>query len=661
MSTFVTPAIPASQLADVVPSVLAAGGNGLDLIWLLLTQSDEIPIGQVVQFADATDVADTFGAMSQETGLATVYFNGPNNATRLPGAMIMARYPENAVAGYLRSGSLASTTLAALQAVNATLDLTIDGSPVSENVNLSTATSFSNAAILMANQLGIHGVQKANVTASLSGTTMTVSAANYGPAQCEFTASLSGTTMTVTAVAGGSLAVGQIVVGTGITAGTTIASFGSGAGGIGTYTLSAGATTESAEAIVAYSPTTNLQIGDVVTGTGLTAGTYIAALGTGSGGTGTYTLSTAAATESDEAVTVFSSAVIYDSVRATFVIASGTTGASSSVSFGTGAAATPLLLTQALGAVQSPGATATNPVTFMDSITAVTQNWAEFGTTWEPIETDKEAFETWANSSRNRYAYLMWDTNVANTGSEGPSPAVGYLTTNNLSGTVPIYQNDAVTTLDGEKMAFIAGWIASLDFTRLNGRQTAAFKWQTGLAPDVTNGTIAINLAGNPQTASFGYGVNFGGNYTTANQAFFGFQRGLVSGPFKWLDSFVNQIWLTNQLQLAIMVGLSQVNSLPYNQAGYTTVESWLMDPINAAVNFGAIDAGVALSSAQANAVNTAAGTQIDGILTQRGWYLQVAPAAAQTRVGRNSPPCTLWYADGGSIQQITLASITIQ
>jgi len=114
-------------------------------------------------------------------------------------------------------------------------------------------------------------------------------------------------------------------------------------------------------------------------------------------------------------------------------------------------------------------------------------------------------------------------------------------------------------------------------------------------------------------------------------------------------------------LQLAIMVGLSQVNSLPYNQTGYTTEESWLMDPINAGVNFGAIVAGVALSSAQANAVNNDAGLQIDGILTQRGWYVQVSPAAASARVGRNSPPSTLFYADGGSIQQITLASITIQ
>jgi len=660
MSVFITPAIPADQLVSIVPSVLVAGGNGLDLIDLVLTQSTQIPIGTVVQFADATDVQNTFGPTSPQAGLATVYFKGPNNATRQPGSLLFVQYPENAVAGWLRSGSLASTTLAQLQAIDASLTLTIDGTPVTQTVNLATATSFSNAAVLIASQMGIQGVQKAVVTASLATTVMTVSAVSYGPAQCEFTASLSGSVMTVTAVSGGSLAIGQVVIGTGITAGTTISSFGSGVGGIGTYNLSAAATTEAAEAIVAYNPVTALGVGDVVSGTGLVAGTYISSLGTGTGGVGTYNLSASATTETNETVTVYSSAVQYDAVQQKFVIYSGTTGTSSSVAYGTGAAATTLLLTSALGALLSPGAAATNPATFMPTITTITQNWASFMTDWEPIPTDKEGFETWTNGTSNRYACLMWDTSALNTGSEGPSPAVGYLTTNALSGTVPIYQS-AATVLNGEKAAFIAGWIASLDFTRRGGRASASYKSQSGIAPDVTNGTVAINLCGPPLTDSFGYGVNFYGDYTTANQAFYGFQRGVVSGPYRWLDSYVNQIWLRNQLQLAIMVGMSSVTSLPYNQAGYSTIEAWCMDPINAAVNYGAIVSGVPLSTAQANSVNAAAGVKIDTILTQRGWYLQVGPAAASARVGRTSPPSTLWYCDGGVIQSIVLAAIEIQ
>jgi hypothetical protein len=60
-----------------------------------------------------------------------------------------------------------------------------------------------------------------------------------------FTASISGTTMTVTAVASGALSVGQVFTGTGVTAGTSITAFGTGSGSTGTYTVSASQTVAS--------------------------------------------------------------------------------------------------------------------------------------------------------------------------------------------------------------------------------------------------------------------------------------------------------------------------------------------------------------------------------------------------------------------------------
>jgi hypothetical protein len=55
----------------------------------------------------------------------------------------------------------------------------------------------------------------------------------------EFTASIVGTTMTVTAVASGTIKVGIRILGTGVTANTTITALGTGTGGVGTYTVSA--------------------------------------------------------------------------------------------------------------------------------------------------------------------------------------------------------------------------------------------------------------------------------------------------------------------------------------------------------------------------------------------------------------------------------------
>lgn len=64
-------------------------------------------------------------------------------------------------------------------------------------------------------------------------------------AQASFTGAISGTTLTVSAVASGTIAVGQTLVGSGITAGTTINALGTGTGGTGTYTVSVSQTVAS--------------------------------------------------------------------------------------------------------------------------------------------------------------------------------------------------------------------------------------------------------------------------------------------------------------------------------------------------------------------------------------------------------------------------------
>jgi len=56
------------------------------------------------------------------------------------------------------------------------------------------------------------------------------------------TASITGTTMTVTAVSSGTFAVGQTLSGSGVTGGTTITAYGTGLGGTGTYVVSASQT-----------------------------------------------------------------------------------------------------------------------------------------------------------------------------------------------------------------------------------------------------------------------------------------------------------------------------------------------------------------------------------------------------------------------------------
>ena len=129
------------------------------------------------------------------------------------------------------------------------------------------------------------------------------------PSAATFTGSISTTTLTVTSVLSGTIAVGQAIFGNNVLQNTVITALGTGTGGIGTYTVSNSQTTASttinstaAPAIVTadiagttmtVSAVTSgtLQIGQTIEGAGVTDGTIIKAFGTGSGGTGTYTVS----------------------------------------------------------------------------------------------------------------------------------------------------------------------------------------------------------------------------------------------------------------------------------------------------------------------------------------------------------------------------------
>jgi hypothetical protein len=342
--------------------------------------------------------------------------------------------------------------------------------------------------------------------------------------------------------------------------------------------------------------------------------------------------------------------VTYDSIAGAFLFTTNATGTGATISFASGSMGSALLLTQAAGAVTSQGAAVLDPGSFMTGLIQVTDDWATFMTAFDPDindNTNKLLFAEWTSQQNDRYCYVCWDTDDAPKVTVPATTSLGYLLTlNDYSGTC------AISAPDASQAAFICGSAASLDFTEHNGRTTFAFRSQGGLSASVTDQTTGDNLISN--------GYNFYGAYATANQGFIFFYPGSVSGPFQWLDSYIDQIWLNAQFQLALMELLVNAKSIPYNQAGYSLIEAACLDTINEGLNFGVFRAGVTLSMAQAAEVNNAAGVAIDTVLNQRGWYLQVLDAPPQVRQARGSPPCTFWYMDGQSCQRISLASIEL-
>lgn len=136
------------------------------------------------------------------------------------------------------------------------------------------------------------------------------------PAQTVFTGSIAITTgiLTVTALTAGTIAVGQLISGTGIPAGTYIVSAGTGHGAAGTYntnitpsgaiastTITANSLPPTAASFTGSIAVTtgvltvsavasgNIAVGQVITGTGIPANTVITGYTSGTGNTGTYT------------------------------------------------------------------------------------------------------------------------------------------------------------------------------------------------------------------------------------------------------------------------------------------------------------------------------------------------------------------------------------
>lgn len=646
--------IPASQLVQVLPSVLNAGGASLEMTGLVLTRNTRVPIGSILSFPTALSVGSYFGDNSAEETGAQVYFNGFSISLAKPAALLFAQYNDMDVAAYLRSGNVGSAlTLTQLQALSGSLTITIDGvARVASSINLSGATSYSAAAALIAS--GLNGAL--GNSASFTGA--------IAPSTASFTAVIDGDEMTVSGAVTGNIVDGAVISGTGVTSGTQVETQVSGTpGGDGVYAVSKTQVVASTTITATYGTLTvsavasgTLSVGQVVAGSTTLANTIITALGTGIGLAGTYFVNLTQTVASSSSLTAgpVPCTASYDSVSGGFVIDSAIVGPASNIGFATGSLAAALLLTAATGAVTSQGAAAATPNAFMNNIIRQTTNWASFMTAFDPDGgvgcTIKLEFAAWNNAQNNEFAYIAWDTDIVPTENDADTSSFGYQvnTTFNYSGTFVIWE-----PTDLSLAWFALSYAPSLNFSAQNGRTTFAFRNQSGLVASVTDPTVAANLKANS--------YNFYGAYATASQNFIGINPGSVSGPFQWFDSYINQINLNAALQEALVNLLFQSNSIPYNAAGYAMIEAAMLDPINAALNFGSIRTGVPLSDEQAAQVTSATNAGVPAVLFTQGFYIQILPATAQVREARTSPPITLYYMDGGSCQQITLASILIQ
>ena len=362
--------------------------------------------------------------------------------------------------------------------------------------------------------------------------------------------------------------------------------------------------------------------------------------------------------------------VAWNAVQSAFIFTTTATGSTETIAYATGTLAASLNLTQATGATLSQGANADTPSSAMTNATAVSQNFASVSYLTEPTLANKILFAEWFSASTDPYLGVMWDSDPQASVQGSTEPFGVAAIAAKYNGVMCIGGDPAagdLSVLCMNTAAFVQGMIASINFGAANGRITLAGKSANASAsvlPACSNILTYQNLLAN------GYSTYTA--FAARNQGFVFFSNGNMPGNFPWADQYIDQIWLSSQLQTALLALYTTVSDIPYDSTGYGMIRATLVGqpstgnsstingPINQALSNGVIQTGVALSSSQAAAVNLAANGNVAGSITSNGYYLQILDPGATARQARQTPIINLWYTDAGAVQSFTLSSIDV-
>jgi hypothetical protein len=392
----------------------------------------EEPTNAVLSFQSATAVENYFGVTSSEALLATQFFAGYAAA---PAAMLFSRYSLGGQRPHLFGVDVSNLSLSQLQSISGPVSIGFQGWTYSASINLSGVASFSAAASAIQSALNA-SLPVAAVTAKSSITPVSVS----------FTGSLNGYLLEVTSVSSGSIELGAEIFGPGIAAGAEIVVQNTGTlGGPGLYTLYVpGGTTPSETMTESYGVLTvgsvtsgTVAVGEKVTGAGVAPMTGIEDNLSGRGAGSTWVVNNAQTVAAEKmTLTAPPLVVAYGSIvgatanRAYFEISPngqfGFDNNPSSLSYMSGAAAAALGLTQASGALNSPGGEPTSAAAFMNNLVQnENSQFGSFQALWPQLAQEDPNYlgdlAAWAQSTYGLYTFNQSTTTASPAGSSTPT------------------------------------------------------------------------------------------------------------------------------------------------------------------------------------------------------------------------------------------------
>lgn len=308
-----------------------------------------------------------------------------------------------------------------------------------------------------------------------------------------------------------------------------------------------------------------------------------------------------------------------------------------------------LCLTIEAGAVVSSPSKGMTLAKNLDAITSTTANWTQFTTlhSLEEMYKDKaldaaKELSAWADIYDDA-VFVFWSNDKRMV---DPLTQKGSIAAN-LHGlyncTICVYSESAKTA------ATVLAYPATIKWDAVQGVKVLFGKAASGVPAIVTTEEEARALDK--------IGVTYIGQFATRNAEFtFANSGALTSSMYGYYDVLIGQIWFKAKCQRACMDGFASVNRVPYNAKGFSMIEAWLADPIEAAKKVGVIDTGLRLSNAQkAQILQETGSSTVLSDLENNGYWLQVEAPEANVRAKRGSPTMNLLVTYAGSVQKIEL------
>lgn len=342
----------------------------------------------------------------------------------------------------------------------------------------------------------------------------------------------------------------------------------------------------------------------------------------------------AAAVQTAIAATKAGTACIYNGSQ--FIIRSGTTGSTSSVSFatapGSGTNLAPLMgLRQADGAVSSVGAAIEQIADTLNNIQATNSKWYGFMFTNEVLSADIQAAAAWAETQLKMFGYTTSDGQVIASGVTNDLASL--LQTAQYSRTMGQWDITASYAI-----ASIMACLFTTDFTQPSSTKTLKFKLEPGVTPISITESQRQTLEGK----SINYYTNFGSSAM--------FTPGVMASG-RFADEVYGLDALTNDIQLEVFGFLySSTTKIPQTDKGMARITQVIESVLRKYVGNGFIAPGVWNGQAVGQINN--------GDFLSKGFYVYAQPVAQQStadRQARKAPPITIICTGAGAIHNVAI------